>query len=183
MRYYLNIPVPGDLAARVSAFEQRWQGSAKSDPHITLVIPRLLLPGQSEADLVSRLEAALSTLPAFPIHLLGLSHFGNKRVLHIGVERSVAFARCHEAAMRAVEGVLEPPSGEHASISHPHITLATKLSPQKGEQAWQAALPQDWSGEFMCDRVQLLRIGPRDAHWIVVATLNLLPSSFISTEE
>ncbi|MCW3054252.1 MAG: 2-5 ligase superfamily [Chthonomonadales bacterium] len=173
MRYYLNIPVPTELSERVRAFEQRWQGSAKSDPHITLVIPRLLLPGQSEADLVSRLETALSTLPAFPIRLLGLGYFGKKSVLHVGVERSPEFARCHEAAMHAVEGILEPPTGEHASISHPHLTLATKLSPKKGEQAWQAALPQDWSGEFVCDRVQLLRIGSRDSRWIVVATLPL----------
>ncbi|MCW3098432.1 MAG: 2-5 ligase superfamily [Chthonomonadaceae bacterium] len=171
MRYYLNIPVPADLSERVSAFEQKWQGTSKSAPHITLVIPRLILPGSSEADLVSQLESALSTLPAFPIRMLGLDYFGNKTVIHIPVDRSAEFALCHETAMDAVEGILEPPTGEHASISHPHITLATKLSPEKGERAWQEALTQDWSGDFVCNRVQLLRIGPRDPHWIVVATL------------
>jgi 2'-5' RNA ligase len=173
MRYYLNIPVPADLSERVSAFEQRWQGTSKSAPHITLVIPRLLIVGKNEADLVSRLECALSTLPAFPVRLFGIDYFGNKRVIYIRAERSPEFARCHEAAMNAVEGFLEPATGEHASISHPHITLATKLSPEKGEQAWQEALAQDWSGEFVCDQVQLLRIGPRDTRWAITATLPL----------
>jgi len=173
MLYYLNIPVPTDLSERVSAFEQKWQGSAKSDPHVTLVIPRLLLADRSEQDLIARLEIAFATVPAFPIHMTGLDYFGRKSVVHIGVERSPAFAYCHEIAMQAVEEFLAPSAGEHASISHPHVTLATRLSPEKGERAWQEALPQNWSGGFLCNQVQLLRIGPRDARWIVVATLPL----------
>jgi len=169
MLYYLNIPVPTDLSERVSAFERRWQGSAKSDPHVTLVIPRPLIVGRSEAELVARLESAMAVVPAFPIRRTGIAYFGNKSVVHIGVERSPAFAYCHEIAMQAVEQFLAPSAGEHASISHPHVTLATKLSPERGEKALIEALAQDWSGEFPCDRVQLLRIAPRDARWKVIA--------------
>lgn len=39
MLYYLNIPVPTELSLRVSAFERKWRGSAKSDPRITMIIP------------------------------------------------------------------------------------------------------------------------------------------------
>lgn len=173
--YYLNIPVPTDLSERVSAFERKWQGTTKSDPHITLVIPRLLIAGRSEAELVSRLETTLVTVPEFQIRMTGSDYFGKKRVVHIRVEHSPEFAGCHEAAMQAVADLLEPATGGHASLSHPHITLATKLSPEKGEKAWQEALAQEWSGEFRCDRVQLLRMAPTDVRWVIAATLPLVP--------
>ena len=173
MRYYLHIPVPVDLSGRVGAFEQRWQGSAKSEPHITVVIPRLLSAGSSEAELAARLESALAAVPAFPIRMTGVDYFGSKSVIHIAVERSPEFTYCHETAIHAVEDLLEPSTGEHASISHPHITLAARLSPEKGERALREALTQDWYGEFPCDHVHLLRIAPRDARWRIAAVLPL----------
>lgn len=173
IRYYLNLPVPPELSARVSLFERKWQGSAKSDPHITLVIPRLLQPNKTEAELIRKLENALAKVPVFPIRLTGLGHFSDKRVIHIGIERTQEFGRCHEAAMQAITDLLEPPNGEHADISHPHITLAARLTPANSEKAWQEARTQEWSGDFLCDRVQLLRLTPRDPRWSIVAIFPL----------
>lgn len=171
MKYYVSTSLPKHIFERVEQIERKWQGESASDPHLTLMVPRTLLPGKTETELVQAINTAIYQIPIFSIIMTGGGYFGNKENIHICVKRTSELVACHEAIMRATEGILAPVEGEFGHLPHPHISLASRLTPEKGDQAWEALKDEDFAFCFACTAVYLQGKEPKDKCWRHIETI------------
>lgn len=168
MFYYLHIPLPDPLAQRIERFEQRYQGSSRSKPHITLIRPRALKPSASEAQLIARLRDAQTNLSGFEIFFGGLGFFGDYHTVYIRIERTPELLRYHELLTKKVQDLLEIDASAFSELSKfevPHISIASRMTPEQGRAAWEALQAEAFEGRFLCKTIFLLRQMERHHPW------------------
>ncbi len=171
MDYYVYIALPARLSRRVAAIGKRYQSSTRSEPHITLVIPRTLASGKSERDVVRELREAAAHIAPCRITYRGVGYFGNKDFIHVPVHRTRALRSCHDACVRAVKGLFE--TGRPDPFSRPHITLAGRFTPEDGNKAWQVLKRKIFDGQFLCKEILLWRRRTTDPRWRLVSRCRL----------
>ena len=179
-KYYCSIPVPDKhLGKRIREFGAKRQGAGSSAPHITIVPPREVPDDFRTKELIDAVTLALATIRSFHVTVTGVGFFGEKETIYASVDRSVSLIRCHEAAKAAFDRIIGPDKGEFADMPTPHITLATRLSPLLGEEAWAEANRDDWRGSFPCQKLYLLGKGwmnpegQEEKEWTVIAFIRL----------
>jgi 2'-5' RNA ligase len=171
MQYYIYVALPARLSRRVAAIRKTYPGTFRSDPHLTLVIPRTIAPGRSERELVRLLRDATATLAPYEIRYSGVAFFGSKDFVYVPVQKTRALRACREACVRAVRGILEERRLDR--FRHPHITLAGRLPPADGLRVWRALAGKTFDGRFRCREVLLMRMNATDTRWRLVARLRL----------
>ncbi len=170
-QYYIYIALPSRLAKRVEAIGRKHPGTSRSAPHITLVIPRTLVTGRSERDLVRALRDAAASLAPCRIRYRGVAYFGSKDFILVPVHKTQALLRCRDACVRAVRPFLEQRRPDQ--FLRPHITLAGRLMAEDGERAWQALRHRSFDGQFLCREILLWRMGPGGTRWRLVSRIRL----------
>ena len=163
MHFFVYVPLPARLSRRVAAIARRHHADLRSAPHITIVVPRTLARGRTEAELVQALRLAAARLPPFPITYAGLGYFGDREFVYVPVRRTRALVSCHESCVRAVRGMLE--RGRPDAFRRPHITLAGRLPPDEGDRAWRALKRKRFAGRFMCRELLIWRKPNDGARW------------------
>jgi 2'-5' RNA ligase len=171
MQYYIYVALPARLSRRVAAIRQKYPGTFRSDPHLTLVIPRTIAPGRSERELVRALRDATASLSPYEIRYSGVSFFGSRDFVYVPVYKTHPLRECRDACVRAVRGILE--DGRLDRFRHPHITLAGRLPPEDGLRVWQALEGKTFDGRFRCREVSLMRMNATDRQWRLVARCRL----------
>jgi 2'-5' RNA ligase len=166
MRYYVYIPLPARLSARVAAIGARYRKHPPSEPHVTVLIPRTLAPGRSERELVAALRDATAQLAPCRVTYRGVGYFSDKEFIHVPVHRTRALVACHDTCVRAVRGLLT--SDRPYLFIRPHITIAGRLSPDDGAGAWQALRNRSFDGEFRCRELMLWRKPEAATRWRLV---------------
>ncbi|MDP3954628.1 MAG: 2'-5' RNA ligase family protein [bacterium] len=167
MHFYIHIPLPEELKNKIEAFRLRYNWPAKSEPHITLVPPLKLLDGHTGLEMVRAVELVAKKTNPFRITQKGAGYFGYKEIINIGVERTNDILLLHRDLLEVISGILEPSQGEFADLPNPHITVVS-LPSDKGGELWEEIKNEDFSGEFLCDKITLLRRGDDEKKWAVV---------------
>ncbi|HSI21042.1 MAG TPA: 2'-5' RNA ligase family protein [Verrucomicrobiae bacterium] len=173
MRFYVCIPLPVRLKEKVSTFSKEWEVQSKSEPHITIIVPRSLPEGVGLRELTGAIAGALSSVRPFIIQCREVGQFDDKQVIHLPIERSSGFADLHQALRTEIERVAGVDVAKFAHVPEPHITLASGMSPEKAEPIWDAAHQIDWTDEFACKELHLMVRGPDDPRWIVSTAFHL----------
>ena len=171
MQYYIYVALPARLSKRVAAIRKTYPGTFRSDPHLTLVIPRTIAPGRRERELVRALREATATLTAYEVRYSGVAFFGSKDFIYVPVHKTHRLRACRDACVRAVSGILERSRPDR--FRRPHITLAGRLPPEDGTRAWRALGRRTFDGRFRCREVVLCRMDTSDARWRLVSRFRL----------
>ncbi len=161
-KYYINIGLPDELAQKVVAIERKFQGQGRSEPHLTIIPPRELLG--HEGLLVEVLSLTCRQLSAFQIKSVGLGSFDNFQTIMVEIEKSRELVNLYQTLNRAVDGKLARPKVDF-SFACPHITLANKLEPKAGVEAWNELKAGEYAWQFRADRINLLRFNEIKQAW------------------
>lgn len=171
MQYYIYVALPTRLSKRIAAIGQRYPGTSRSAPHITLVIPRTLAAGRNERELVCALRDAVAPLAPCRIRYRGVAYFGRKDFIYVPVHKTRALRACRDACVRAVKGLLDQHRPDQ--FLRPHITLAGRLAPEDGDRAWRALRDRTFDGQFLVRDILLWRMGAAGTRWRLVSRLRL----------
>jgi len=171
MQYYIYVALPARLSRRVAAIRQKYPGTFRSDPHLTLVIPRTLATGRRERELVRALRGATATLAPYEVRYSGVAFFGSWEFVYVPIHKTHPLRACREACVRAVRGILE--NHRLDRFRHPHITLAGRMPPDDGLRVWQALAGKTFDGRFRCREVSLMRRNGTDERWRLVSRFRL----------
>ena len=172
--YYLNISLPEELEERVVVIKKKFQGSSRSRPHLTILSPRSAAtwPEDKEEEMIMSLQYLLAEIAPVAIKYHGVSGFDDFSTIYIAVERSGLLVDLHNGIKNVVESYLMPDNGPYANMPTPHISLASRLSPEAGRKAWEALEAEWFDGSFFCKSINLLRRNKGNA-WEEVRTLKL----------
>lgn len=124
MRLFVAIAIPDDERARLARLQSGLPGArwvAPENLHLTL---RFI--GEVDGRQAGDIDAALSTVrvPAFPMTLAGIGHFGNgakTRALWVGVEAGEPLTRLQAKIEQALQRAGLAPEGRKFKA---HVTLA-----------------------------------------------------------
>ena len=177
MRYYIHIPLPEKLREVVRAVEEEYQGKSGSDPHITIIPPREIIEGRTEQELVKAIKLATKDSIMTKIIERRVGYFrnsaGDVQTVYIGIYKTPALSWLHDELARGISGILEPPTSDFADFKVPHITLATKLSPKRGLEAWVALRDESFFTSFWGNTFILLRKDVDDERWQEVRSFKI----------
>lgn len=122
--YFFGITLPETLEAECEKWRRKFK-APKTVAHLTVIPPFLWEAGLQ--DLIELGETALSSTKPFPVKGEGLGAFGT-RVIFVNVIPSPELVTMEGALARALElkGIRPEPRPYH-----PHITLATRLDPER----------------------------------------------------
>ncbi len=168
--FFLGITLPDDLAEEVENLRRRFT-APRTAPHITL-LPPFTWSG-NDHELVGVISIALAQCSPPTIRVEGLGHFG-RGVLYINVELSSELGVLHGRLKRCLEerGVGDFPGGRPY---HPHITLATRLTPDDFHRYSEELSGYSPSQEFECRDVALfgMQVQGRFRRWQVIKQIPL----------
>jgi 2'-5' RNA ligase len=157
-----------ELAQRIGSFSGR-----HSIPHITLFFADL--PASREADVVRGIASGVVGHRAFTLHYDGITHFPDKRTIHVRPVEKEAIARVRGSVARHVRQVLGSDEVVHVT-TEPHLTIAAGLKPTQFDQAWELLAPHLHRSEQLVNELLLLRRALRPGNrYQVVKTFPLSP--------
>ncbi len=170
-------PVESALVVRVPEAEvlvASWRRSL--DPsaawgvpaHITLLYP-FVAPASLDTEVLSRVEAALSSFDPFRFTLAAARTFGDD-VLYLEPHPADPFRRLTELLADAFPS--EPPYGGAFEEIVPHLTVAYQAPPAEMRLA-RSAVEQGLPVVCMATEVALLTGSPAPGAWRVAATFGL----------
>jgi 2'-5' RNA ligase len=149
--YFIGITLPPALEAEIEAWRRRFH-APRTAPHITLIPP--FQWDHSYAELAAVVQSTASRRPQFTIRGAGIGSFG-KAVLFVKVEPSPELL----AFQRDLAGELEQ-FGVPVETRpyHPHLTLATRLTPQRFQAYVEELADYDPSYEFSFTRAGIFQL-------------------------
>ena len=163
--YFLGILLPEDFAEEVEVLRRRFS-APRTAPHITL-LPPFTWSG-TDQQLFQILTNVVDACAPFTIKAQGLGRFG-RRVIFVDVTVSPELANLHRqlAGSLAKHGLGDLTQGRPY---HPHITLATRLTPTQFDQYLEELSDYSPSREFLCQFVAVfeLKTNGRFRRWQVV---------------
>ena len=165
---FLGISLPDDFTQEVETIRRRF-AAPRTAPHITLIPP---FRWTSSEDKLERLiaDCIQGCLP-FTVTTKGLGRFG-RAVIFIDVVLSSQLKELHS---RVKEGLEQEGIGDRAKGRpyHPHITLATRLSPGEFNRYMEELTDYSPKREFRCQEVALFKMQTdgRFRRWQVVRQL------------
>ncbi|MFA6082161.1 MAG: 2'-5' RNA ligase family protein [Patescibacteria group bacterium] len=174
MEYYVGVPLPQPLDYYIHVVRRTWGCRNKSDPHLTLMVPRSLLPNRTERELTTALAGIAAQPLVFEVSINGFGVFEEIGNLHLVVDRSDQLVACCKAIDHAVEGILAPSASKYAHIPSPHITVLDRL-PQKDLALALAQLGPYKFGptHLQCSTLHLFKDGNSTIGWQIAQTIRL----------
>lgn len=137
------------LLARIGSF-----GGRHLFPHLTLFVADV--SGELEPLILRLMGEGLRGCSRFTLRYQGITHFPNKRVIHVDPVEKAAIA----ALRLPLVSRLRQPDALGAAVreaAHPHLTVAAGLKPHKFAAAWELLRGQEVSGQGTVAEVVLLR--------------------------
>ncbi|NLA58556.1 MAG: 2'-5' RNA ligase family protein [Firmicutes bacterium] len=162
--FFLGITLPADFEEEVEDFRRRF-AAPKTAPHITL-IPPFNWPG-TDLELEQIISASIQGTSPFVVKARGIGRFG-RRVIYINVEPSEELLSLYEKLESGLENQDIAATDQDRSY-HPHITLATRLSPGEFNLYMEELKDYNPSREFLCQQVALFKMEVRDRRrrWLI----------------
>lgn len=137
------------LHPRIGSFSGR-----NTPPHITLCF--LDLPEMHEQSIINAIAQGATGQHAFRLHYNGITHFPDKRTIHIDPVEKDAIA-----AVRApIVAALRDDAASRDALretDHPHLTIAAGLKPAQFETAWALLAPHAHQSAERVGEVVLLK--------------------------
>lgn len=168
--YFLGITLPDDFTKEVEIIRRHF-AAPRTAPHITLVPPFRWTGSEGELERILT-ERIRGCLP-FTVTTKGLGRFG-QAVIFIDVVLSCELKQLYE---RLREGLEQEGVGDLAKGRpyHPHITLATRLSPGEFKRYMEELADYSPTREFICQEVALFKMQTegRSRRWQVARQLAL----------
>lgn len=162
--FFVGIMLPDDFAAEVECWRRRF-AAPRTAPHITL-LPPFQWPGSDE-EIIKAISSCLEDISPFLLRTSGLGSFG-RRVIYVGVELTAELQHLYERliAKFAELGVGDLSQGR---AYHPHITLATRLSPERYQVYREELSGYSPVRQFICREITLfkMQVQGRRRHWLV----------------
>jgi 2'-5' RNA ligase len=157
VRFFLGIRLPKELEQECETLRRSFR-APKTVPHLTVCAP--FLWERKPERLITVLEGCLRFTKPLEIHGTGIGSFG-QRVLFINVHPS---AELLDLAKQLTCTLRQAGVSVDTRPYHPHITLATRLSPAQYER-YRGELG-DFAPEysFICSAVSLFRFTP-EGRW------------------
>jgi 2'-5' RNA ligase len=135
--YFIGIKGPADFESLVNAYREKYHLTETyktiphpDDLHVTLVFIGAL-PESSLPLLMENLHGIAEKIPAFHMHIDGLSYFGSPsgpRVVYFSVNASEALTTLQKEVDKTVSALLNQPISDRFT---PHITIAKKRKTTK----------------------------------------------------
>ncbi len=174
MRFFLALPLPPELTKLVNDIGARWNQSAGSAPHITILLPHDLATDATEEELINSLRLAASTITCFSVDYGGVGSFDNKRIIYLGIKSDETFVACHQALYSAAKPYLVPVQSPFLHVPAPHITITTHYCKER-EGAWDELKSLPNTGSFACQEVIVLVEKGEKRCWEEAAMLPFKP--------
>ncbi|NLJ85879.1 MAG: 2'-5' RNA ligase family protein [Firmicutes bacterium] len=149
---FIGITLPEDFHQEVEVWRRRF-AAPKTVPHIT-VIPPFRWPA-SRDDLEEEVKKSLEGLSPFLVATNGVGRFG-RRVIFIAVAPSPAIMALHQKLRKGLS--LEDERRGRGRPYHPHITLATRLSPGEFNTYVEELAGYEPQEEFTCGHVAIFKM-------------------------
>ncbi len=178
MKYYIHIPLPYNIKDKILTVRSQFWSKAKLEPHITVIDPREILEGATEAELCSALKTVAFGLSRFFIIAKGvgdfpnLGFFGNKDVIYIGIKKTDDLLHLRSMVSENVNGVLKPSTSEFKDYN-PHITLLEDLDEEIRLGVWNMLKDKIFFDRFICEKITLLRKDGSGQPWDIVDNFSL----------
>lgn len=153
IEYFLGITLPDDFTKEVEIIRRRF-AAPRTAPHITLIPPFRWT--SSEGDLERILMDSIRGCLPFTVTTKGLGRFG-RSVIFIDVALSSELRKLYKRLKESLEqeGIDDLAKGRPY---HPHITLATRLSPGEFDKYMAELVDYFPTGEFLCEEVALFKM-------------------------
>ncbi|MEK7151519.1 MAG: 2'-5' RNA ligase family protein [Patescibacteria group bacterium] len=161
------------MIKRILDIENKYKKPSSSNPHITLIPPAKLKDKKSERGLVDRVTVSINSLKPFAVNLKEVGYFGNRETIYIKVDRDTSIVDLQSKVFKEVSNVINFSLGSFIDFSIPHITLVKGLSPEDGYGAWKELSREDFSGQFICDKIVLLKKRQGHRLWCTVDIFKL----------
>ncbi len=173
-RYYAYIRVPSStFRDEIIAFEREYQGSSRSEPHITLWRPSILISECDESKLIATLSEAVNGYGPFLVSTKRVGYFNGKQNVHYCIELSPELKLLYKKLNATATTISRETGSFVGKHFHPHITLAQRIQPEQGKKLYQLAKRAFVPYEFMCTEIWLMRIESGQPKWQKVASLPL----------
>lgn len=167
---FLGITLTKDFTEEVEHLRRRF-AAPRTAPHITL-IPPFTWPGSDE-ELEKVIRDSIHDHSSFSVTAKGLGRFG-RGVIYIDVTKSPELMELYGKLKDRLQeqGVKQLAKGRPY---HPHITLATRLSPGEFHKYMEELSDYSPVREFTCQEVALFRMEARERsrRWRVVRQIPL----------
>ncbi|MDI9459937.1 MAG: 2'-5' RNA ligase family protein [Bacillota bacterium] len=146
--FFLGIRLPKELEETCENYRRAFK-APRTVSHLTVIAP--FAWERAVEDLEEVIKTAVGSIPAFEIQGCGLGSFGT-RVLFVNVDLSPELQKLHRALAQHLRQ-------EGVSIDrrpyHPHITLATRLSPGQYARCQKELEGFSPHYSFLCEAVSL----------------------------
>ena len=170
-RYFIGIVPPAPIFEQARELKRYFQdhfqskASLNSPPHVTLHMP-FEWKAEKEAELVNALHRFASGQPTIKMVLKDFSCFP-PRVIFINVVPSKELSDMQRSIRLFCKKELGLFNADYKDLPfHPHITVAFRdLKKSMFTQAWEEFKNKKFDGEFLADRITLLKHVERK--WVV----------------
>jgi 2'-5' RNA ligase len=168
--FFLGITLPGDFTEEVESLRRRF-AAPRTRPHITLIPPFRWFG--SDQDLEKVILDSLQGCSPFEVTCKGLGRFG-RAVIFIDVVLSPELVSLYSNLKEGLKQEGIDDRGKERPY-HPHITLATRLSPGEFERYLEELTDYSPRREFPCYGVALFKMQTqgRFRRWQVIKEIGL----------
>jgi len=164
-KYFLGIRLPQELEKECEAWRRKFR-APRTVAHITLIPP--FGWESEETDLLKLLKETVQGIKPFLVQGSGLGSFG-RRVLFVNVELNEDFKTAQDQLAKALERAGIP---RERRPYRPHITLATRLTPQQFDRYQKETAGFSPEYAFECNSISLFCFSP-EGRWVETAKLAL----------
>lgn len=160
-RFLLVIDPAPAVMARVSEWKQVLReriGSYSgqySIPHITLFFADL--PIECERDLTEGIQRGCIGMRPFKLQLNGISHFPDKRTIHVDPVEKEAIGALRDRIVDHVRVFKRIKKIGVKPTDQPHLTIAAGLETHQFDEAWAALAPHVFTSEQRVNDVVLMK--------------------------
>lgn len=144
----------------------------KTIPHVTLISP-FKRSADNEVQLHLELQNYFEKVTPFSITINGFGNFQRQnKVVFFNVDKSKELISFHRNLVYELRNKLHFSDKEASYMYHPHITIAHKdLSNENFELAWNELEGKEFTANFQCNKVALLRHNYRE--WEILSVFSL----------
>jgi 2'-5' RNA ligase len=162
-QYFLAVVPPDPVYAEAMTLKEYFRekynskASLNSPPHITLHMP-FQWREEKEQELVNAVSRFRSDVPPFELQLRNFGSFP-PRVVFIDVVPNDELNKLQKNLLRFCKRELNVFNADYKNQPfHPHLTLAFRdLKKSMYAEAWQEFSSKPFNGQFLVDRVHLLK--------------------------
>ncbi|NMB24897.1 MAG: 2'-5' RNA ligase family protein [Firmicutes bacterium] len=152
--FFIGITLPESFRVEVEMWRRRF-AAPKTAPHITVIPP--FEWSAADGDLEKTVEESLAGLGSFPIIAQEIGHFGTS-VIFVAVSPSPEIMTLHKQLVTGLSLEYKGSSRSRPRPYHPHITLATRLTPGAFHTYMEKLHGYAPQASFTCSQVTIFKL-------------------------